>query len=505
MEGVSDGAAFKEAELERQVVERLQKEPELRDQLAARIAASSLALKITEEEDPARKTAAIRAWIDNDLQSAAQIGLGLARDDASGTTGFQDTVNRSISVKLVDNPGAARGIFGRLKKASKDSTNMRRDQEMSGEEQQEIIKSLFEGKGGMSGRIVTQAEDGKGPASGVSSGLAGAGYFDRLSQGNLRGYSPQLMSIQSALNARRPPGAPKLIESGKLDYATLSYPGHGMRYDLGNLERRLRQQKNFALAKALGLERKYTAAQLLDPQVGAELEAKGAGRGLPPGFARRLSALSRAAEALKGFDQAALAAQDPNKIDKRLLALLGGKQKEAARWLTIASLEEEVQRLESDLEFMSPMLLEAIAACPVGQGTKDAYKRRGESYKSTLALLIGDLKEALALLYGDSWSAQSARAETLMGRGASKRKDIGRYISDYVNTPYRLASLQQPKARWRELLDGLILRYLPNTSQGQALSKQARQKGLLVDVFEKIAAGDLEGANTVLASSEPRR
>lgn len=499
---MADGSAFQEAELERQVVERLQRDPEMRDRLAARIAQSSLALKITDEEDPGRRAAAIRAWIDADPQSAAQIGLGLARDDASGTTSFQDTVNRSVSVKLVDNPGAARGIFGRLKKASRDSTSMRKDQEMSGEEQQEIIKTLFEGQGGMTGRIVNQLEDGKAPSeTGVSAGgLAGAGYFDRLSQGNLRGYSPQLMSIQSALNARRPPGAPKLIESGKLDYATLSYPGHGMRYDLGNLERRLRQQKNFALAKALGRERDYTPDQLLDPRVGAELEAKAGARNLPAGFARRLEALARAAAALKDFDQAALAAQDPNRIDKRLLASLGGKQKEAARWLTAASLEEEVQRLEGDLEFMSPLLLEAIAACPVTQGAKDSYKRRGETYKATLASLLADLKEALSLLYGADWNAQSARAESLLARGASKRKDIGRYIADYVNTPFRLASLHRPKPRWRAILDRLIAGHLPNTSQGQALVREARKKDALVDVFEKIAGGDLDGASTILAS-----
>ena len=498
VQGVADGSAFKEAELEKQVVEQLQSDPALRDQLARRIAESKLAGRITEEEDPDRRLAVIRAWIDRDMQSAAQIGLGLARDDASGTTTFQDTVNRSVTVTFVENPAAAKGIFGRLRRASRDATLMRKDQEMSGEEQQEIIKTLFEGKGGMSGKVVTQLEDGKGEAGAVGAGnfafasAAGMGYYDRLGAGNLRGYSPQLMAIQSQLNARRPPGAPRLIESGKLDYATLSYPSHGMRFDYGNLEKRLREQQAWVLSRALG--RKVSAAELT-PEL-----LKKAGPAAA-GFARREEALKRAAELMRQFDAAALAAQDPDKITRQLLVDLGGKQREAARWLLIASLEEEVQRLEAEEAFMTAELRAAIEACPVAPVTKQSYARRGEGYARTLSELKGQLQKALAVLYAPDWSARAAEAERLAAAGAQKRKDVPRYARDYVQTAYNLAVLQKPQPRWRQIVDELVMKWLPSTSQGQALLRRHAQKKLLVDVFEKIAAGDLEAAHTVLASS----
>lgn len=503
VEGVPDPRAQQEAALHRQVLEKLQSDPAMRDQLAARIANSRIAGRITDEEDPDRRLAVIRAWIDRDMASAAQIGVGLASDDASGTTNFQDIVNRTVTTRLVDNPGSAKGLFGRLKKASRDATLMRKDEEMSGEEQQEIIKSLFEGKGGMSGKVVTQLEDGKSDAGAVGAGAfafaspAGLGYYDRLGAGNLRGYSPQLMGIQSALNARRPPGAPRLIESGKLDYATLSYPAYGMRYDFGNLERRLREQQAWYLSKTLG--RKVSAEEAARPELAAKLGPQAAS------FGRRLAALEKAAAAMRDFDQAALAAQDPDKITRGLLLSLGGRQKEAARWLTIASLEEEVQRLESEEGFMTPDLASAIAACPVEEGSRQAYAKRGEAYAKLLAELKAQVQQALAILYAPGWEARAAEAEQLAASGAQKRKDLPRYARDYVSTAYNLAMLHRPQPRWRQVLDDLVMRWLPNTEQGQALIRRSGQKRLLIDVFEKIARGDLEAAHTILASYEPRK
>ena len=101
---------------------------------------------------------------------------------------------------------------------------------------------MFEGQGAQSGRVLTMDKDGRAGAKGEGPAPALAdSYYDRLSAGNLRGYSPQLLAMQSALNQRRPPGAPALVETGKLDYLTLSYPGFGMKFDVENLERRMRR------------------------------------------------------------------------------------------------------------------------------------------------------------------------------------------------------------------------------------------------------------------------
>lgn len=508
VEGVAQEEDKRYAEMVEQVTERLRGDADFREQLARRIAQSAIAPRITEEEDPKERLRVIRAWVEQNPGPSADIGIGLAKDDASGSTNFQDTVNRTTISRLHANPNASKGIFGRLKKASRDSMKMGKDEEMAGEERNEILRTLFEGKGSGGQKIVTELESGASRAGdkiGVSAtGLGAQSYFDRLGAGNLRGYSPQLMAMQSALNARRPPGAPKLIESGKLDYATLSYPGHGMRFDLGNLEKRLRQQRAYALAKALGLERRYTAEQLLDPRVEAELKAKAAGAKLPARFAARDEALSKAAAALAAFDAAALAAQDPTKITKALLVELGGKQKEAARWLTVASLEEELQRIEAEEAFWTPELEAAIKACPVAEGSKQSYLKRGQGYRRTLADLKANTEGAKQLLLGEDWAARLAEVDARLAKNGLLRKDLSRNISDFVNTAFRLASGREVKPRWRELLDSLFVKYLPNSERGRLLAREQRHQALLRDVFEKIAAGDLEAAHTMLASSEPR-
>lgn len=505
--GVAQEEDKRYAEMVEQVTERLRRDADFREQLAQRIAQSAIAPRITEEEDPKERLRVIRAWVEQNPGPSADIGIGLAKDDASGSTTFQDTVNRTTVSRLHANPNASKGIFGRLKKASRDSMTMNKDQEMAGEERNEILRTLFEGKGSGGQKIVTELEGSSkaGDKIGVSAGGLGAqGYFDRLGAGNLRGYSPQLMAMQSALNARRPPGAPKLIESGKLDYATLSYPGHGMRFDLGNLEKRLRQQRAYSLAKALGLERRYTAEQLLDPRVEAELKAKAATAKLPARFSAREEALSKAAAALAAFDAAALAAQDPAKITKALLVELGGRQKEAARWLTVASLEEELQRIESEEGFWTPELEAAIAACPAAEGSRQSYLKRGQGYRRALSDLKANTEAARQALLGSDWASRLAEVDERLAKNGVLRKDLSRNIGDFVNTAFRLASGRQVKPRWRELLDSLVVKYLPASERGRLLAREQREQALLHDVFEKIASGDLEAAHTMLASSEPK-
>ena len=494
-----------QSDMAKSMQETLRRDPSVGASLAARISQSGIADRISSSTDPGQRLADIRKWVQENPDAAAQMAVGLAQDDLEGSHRFEETVLRNTSRSFQIDAGRVRdSTFGRLKKSSLDSKLMRADGEMTEEEKREILKTVFEGQGGMSDQIITEAKDARRPGGPGTPGAGlAAGYYDRLSQLNLRGYSPQLMAIQSSLNQRRVPGAPKLLETGKFDYETLSYPAYGMRYDLRNLEARLRYQKNYELARLAGLQGKYKPEQLLDPAVEALLQQKAAGAKLDPHFAARGLALERAAAALHGFDAAAMHAKDPNGVTRSLLVSLGTKQKEAARWITVASLEEELQRLESEAGFLSPELKELIAGCPVPDATRTAYLRRGEGFEKALLKMKANAEDAVRRLESDGWQAEVAAVEAALAENAALRKDLSRNIRDFVNTPYRLRSLYRSQPRWRELLESAVARYLPGTSWGRQLRAQSRERELLKDVFAKIATGDLEAAHTILSSAEP--
>ncbi|MDD5627670.1 MAG: hypothetical protein PHU21_01305 [Elusimicrobia bacterium] len=492
------------SELSRAMQETLRRDPSVAASLAARILRSDIGERISTAADPGQRLAEIRKWVVDNPEAAAHLAVGLSQDDQEGQRRFEAAVLRNADRSFkIDSARVRDSTYGHLRKSSFDSKLMSQDGAMTDEEKREIIKTMFEGEGGMSNQIVTEAEKDKsaGAAGPGAAGLA-AGYYDRLSRLNLKGYSPQLMAIQSALNQRRAPGAPKLLETGKLDYETLSYPAYGMRYDLGNLEKRLRLQQNLELARLAGLGGKYRPEQLLDPAVEALLKQKAASAQLPPRFAARRLALERAAAALRAFEAAALRAKDPNGISRGLLAELGAKQKEAARWITVASLEEELQRLSAEAGFLSPELKDLVAGCPFDEGSRSAYLRRGESFEKALLRMKANAEDSLRRLQAEDWQAQVAPVEAALKENAVLRKDLSRNIRDFVNTPFRLRSLYAPQPRWRGLLEGAVESYLPGTSWGRRLRERSRQRATLKDVFAKIASGDLEAAHTILASTE---
>jgi hypothetical protein len=485
----------------------LSQDPAVADSLAARILQSGIAPRISAAADLAQRLADVRQWIDANPDGAARLAAGLAQDDQEGSHGFEESLLRNSGRSLqIDAARVRDSTYGKLKKNDLDSKLMRADDGMSEEEKREITKTMFEGQGGMTNQIITAAKDDRRPdgAAGApgAAGLA-AGYYDRLSRLNLRGYSPQLMAIQSSLNQRRVPGAPKLLETGKLDYETLSYPAYGMRYDLRGLEARLRLQENYELARLAGLEGKYRPEQLLDPQVEALLKRKTAGAKTSPRFAARRRAQERAAAALREFEAAALRARDPQGITRGLLATLGAKQKEAARWITVASLEEELQRIESESGFLSPELKELIAGCPVAEASRGAYLRRGEGFEKALLKMKANSEDCIRKLDAPDWGAAVPAVEAALAENAVLRKDLSRDIRDFVNTPYRLRALYAPQPRWRELLESAVASYLPGTGWGRRLREQSRQRETLKDVFAKIATGDLEAAHAILASAGP--
>jgi hypothetical protein len=321
-----------------------------------------------------------------------------------------------------------------------------------------------------------------------------------LSHLNLHGYSPQLLAIQSALNQRRVPGAPKLTETGKLDYATLSYPAYAMRYDLDNLKANLRLQQNLELARLAGWEGRYTASQLLSPEIEAILKKQPAGAKLSVHFESRWKALKRALQAAHEFEAAAEPAKDPARLTRTLLIALGAKQKEAARWITAASLEGEIQNLENVEGFLSPELLAAIDGCPLPEPVRASYKRRGESYRRTLAEMKTRAQDALRRLESDDWEKESGSIGIVLAQNAALRRNLSRNIQDFTQTPARLRALDQNRPRWRRILEGLVTDYLPSTPWGRRLNLRHAQRETLKDVFAKIATGDLDAAHAILTS-----
>jgi hypothetical protein len=507
VEGSAQAPADQEAVLE-QTTERL-KDPGVAASLAARINRSRIADRISGNTDPDAREREILAWIQKDPRSAAGMAIGLANDDAAGTHEFENAVAQRVHRQLEFNPNSKKGILGRLNENAKQSGLMKKQAEdMADEEKREHLKNMFEGEGSQSGKILTEQLEGKGGGSsgpgavGATGGLSN-GYYNRLSQGNLRGYSPQLQSMQSALNLRRPPGAPKLIESGKLDYETLSYPAYGMKFDLDNLEKRLRYEQNWTLARLLGMEGKFKPEELLDPSLEAKLEAQAAGKALPPAFAARLAALDKARAALADFTSTAAAAKDPNQISRNLLIALGGKQKEAARWITVASLEEEVQRLEPQENFLTADLVQTINSCPIDDATRTQYLRRAEELQGSVRALKARDQAALAALQADDWLSKVDSVEASLSAAASLRKDLSRNVEDLRSTAYRFLQSADARPSWRRTLDDYAERFLPSSGYARRLRLERRGRDTLRDAYTKIAQGNADAAHTVLASYEP--
>jgi hypothetical protein len=485
--------------------QQLESDPGLQEALVDRIFQSKIAAAISTESDDSKKRSDVRDWVKSDLRSASEIALGLARDEAEGTHLFENTLVKQLRVSY-RRKNTDRGAFGVLKSAAKTSKlTTLTDQQAGEEERREALRNLFEGKGSQGERVITgQAPEGKaaGAQTPASAALA-TSFYDRLSAGNIRGYSPHLMALQSALNTRRPPGAPALIETGKLDHATLSYPAFGLKYDLGNLEERLRRARIAELATLGGVQ--LTERDMKDPGLEARLLAKVPADKLKKRFAARAAANERARAALAAFEAAAGKSKDPSQITKGLLVELSGRQREAARWLTAASLEEELARIESEEGFLTADLLAAIDAAPAPAPVRESYKRRGESYKERLAKLKANAQASLDALMSDAWLSRIGEIDRMMAENQGLRRNISRDISDFRLVPFRVGEAVLKQPRWREILDDLLIKYAKGTSYGREVANRRGKLARFLSIFGQIASGDLDGAHLSLVNAEGGR
>ena len=301
---ITGGAvSTKDTELARRMKEALKSDPALAQTLAERILRSSLAGEFIkegpknagEEERRAAALEDIKTWILENPSEAAFLAVGFSKDDREGNHEFEQSLFQRVSRFFALNPDRDKGILGRLNRLGSESQSLIKQLNMDDDERRQLLQKMFEGSAETQAKVSGKSEGsggkgGEAPSKGAS--YAGDAIYDRLSAANPTGYSPQVQQLQSELNAAGAPGAPRLIETGKLDYPTLRHPYHALAYDAGRIDSSYRAQRAWAQAKALKLEGSYAQEQYRDPAVQKELDEKAKGKE-PPGFERRRTARRR--------------------------------------------------------------------------------------------------------------------------------------------------------------------------------------------------------------------
>lgn len=489
-----------------EVRDKLTSDPAVAQVVAKRVADSQLIGLITTDGGEDARVAAAKEWIAKDPDSAARVAIGLLTDDRMGKHDYEDNLLRQMRKGWEHNPGAEKNLYGRLRKNAKQSKLLKKQsEELSADEQRELLRNLFEGLGAQSDKVISGKDqtDGKIPEASKPAATSFNGLYDRLSAGNICGYSPQLLALQNSLNARRPPGAPPLIETGKIDFATLSYPAYGMKYDINNLEARLRRNRLLALARLSG--RTLTARDWKDPDLEEKLSRNIPSSRLSPRLKKSAELAAKARAALEAFAAAAAKAKDPNAVSRKLLVELGAKQKETARWITAAAIEEELTRLEPLEGFLTPELLAAIDAVPSPVPAREAYKKRGTALQDRIAQVKAGGEQALALLESGAWAASLGKVDELMNDARALKANLGRDADDFSRVPFQIAEARTIQPRWREYLDDLAVNWAPSLDYSKTVARRRGRMKRLLAVFAMIASGDANGAHTALVNENGGR
>ncbi|PCI40716.1 MAG: hypothetical protein COB53_00030 [Elusimicrobia bacterium] len=483
-----------ESDLVRQMKDRLKDDPEIAAVVAQRILKSSLGPQFTKAANEEDALKDLKEWVNDNPEAAAHLAIGFAKDDASGKKIFENSLYKDMENFLELNPDSSKGMFGRLKRASKFAGSMEQMEDLDNEDRQAVINALFEGvdsqrSGKLSrtdnaGRWAQQKGIGPGGTAGPGERVdASAQLYDRLGSGNVTGYSPDVMTLQSELNRRKAPGAPNLIETGKLDYPTLRHPYYGLRYDIDRLTAAMRLHRAWSIARTLGKE--YSQKDLANPKIQAELEQLAAEKGEDPGFARRLAALEKAENALAAFDREANKTKRHKGITRGRINKLSSLRQDAARWIAIASLEETIQRLSAQQGFMTQPLRAAVAQVPVAQEERSAFLNAGTELERQLKEGITKGLLATALLSGgpENW----AEAQKLSGEVRAVSKRLPRVIQNYRDAPLKAAEGTQQATGWRVKIDELMLEYLPNLAYSKRLKRKRDDAENRVAAFLRFA------------------
>lgn len=473
-------------DLVRRMKAALAEDPAKADALAARILRSSLGPKFSESADPETARGELRDWVLANPGPAAHLAVGFARDDAEGTDAFERSLYKRAEHFLELSPDRNKGILGRLDGLGKAGKAIKADEGMSDDDRRKLMKDLFEGQGAMNAK-----SDGGGPGgspSGTPSpggAVSADGVYDRLSAVNPSGYSPQVQALQSELNRSAAPGAPRLIETGKLDYATLVFPSHPVRYDLERLESAARASE--AASRAATLGEKVPAENLAMGGVQRDLE-KRAKSPLPAAFERRRDALVRARAALDGLLAAAEPAKSPKNITPGMLKALAAKRRDAARWIQLAALEETLAALEALKSLRDPALKESLSRAPADEEDRARFWKGGGLLEAQAASALEQCRRARELLADHDDDASWAKAESFIrGARAAARRLPGEAVL-YRSAPERLRQTAYSPPRWRVWAEDAALRWARSTAFAkEAAARRKLQQDARVDFARFLA------------------
>lgn len=484
-----DGKAVETADdrLARQMRTVLQTDSGAAHRLTRRIMGSSLGAVLAGTDDQKTAYRKIRDWIQNRPGDAARLAVGFAGDDARGNKTFERSLYHRVKRYFELNPERNKGILGRLDGLAVEGKKIAGLKDLGDADGREMLRKFFEGRGGGRGKVHRTPGSGQGarPDRAGPSTYSGDPLYDRLGAGNLTGYSPDVLAFQSTMNQRRPPGAPKLIETGRLNYATLRFPYYGLRYDTDNLEKNLRAQRAWALARLLGLAKGFSTNDYRDPKIQRRLEAKARGKKIDPAYALREKAVAEARRILREFDREAGKTKTRGGITAPRVRRLSAFRHRAAISIALAAQLERLQRLKSLRGFMAGDLPAAIRRAPVEEDLKRAYLARGKSLETRLETAIREGKRAAKLL-GNGISENIAKAERILPKTLSESKRLPRLVENYRTAPFAFPA-SSSRSRLRAWLDDLILRFMPNTDYSRRVKKILDQERAAMKAFRRIA------------------
>jgi hypothetical protein len=491
--GIDGGAvSTQDTDLARRMRRILLEDPGAADGLAFRISRSILGEGLSKSEDEEAALGEIRAWIIENPAEAAFLAVGFGKDDREGNRAFELSLLRDMKRFFDLNPARERGILGRLKAAGKESRRAVGELDLDEDERRALLQRVFEGRDGGAGRVEAKPPDESGRPS-QSSSYAGDAIYDRLSAARLSGYSPLVQQMQSEMNRARPPGTPALIETGRIDYPTLRQPLYAIESDLERLEAGFRAERAWLQAQGLGEEGQLTPGRLSDPRVQRDLDIRSAGTFKEPAaLARRKAALASLREAASAFAAEAGKARDPSAVTAALLRSLSAKRREAARWIAVAALEETLSRLEPLEGFLGPALIGAIEACPLEEGVRKLYLRRGSELDSRLRQAISETRAALELLRRDSSPRTLAEAGGRVELSRRLSRGLPGEVALYRELPGRLLSVRPCAPGWRGWLEGLVLRWAPGSSWAGRIRASRRGDPKAEARFRRIAAAGFQ-------------
>lgn len=474
---------------------RIETDPEAAEALAARIWHSSLRETLSESEDDRTSYGDIVKWVNENPKDASSLAVGFAKDDARGSNEFEKSLSARIKRFFELNPDRGKGLLGVLGRAADESKLISAMKDADDEDRREMIKKFFEGRGAGKGKLGMDGSDGGSGKRGEeqpddptrTAAFAGDGLYDRLSAANPTGFSPQVMAFQSEMNRRRAPGAPRLIETGQLDYPTLRYPYFGLSHDAKLLSRNYASQRAWAQARGLGKDGQLSTEQYHKPEVRAALDKEAGGKDPDPSFKTRREMLARLDALLAGFEREAAKTRKRSSITPGRIRRLSSIRRDAARWIAAASLEEKLYRLRTYRGFLTPPLSESIKTAPADARTRALYIERGRRLAKTLEATIRDGEKAVLLLTSPSGTGL-AEAVKLISRVQGPARRLPREIDRYREAPGRLHKARRSVTGIRAWIDGWVVRLLPSSGYARRVKRELKDEEEALKLFTRVAS-----------------